>query len=108
MAAQNLPSSNGGTPAVKPAAQPLRVLNPDTAAPLADPARLSTSQRKLRLAEVLLAKAKLGYRIASQTDTEATLVMKGRRRWFGLLGGESETRQITSIDEQGRPHTRPL
>jgi hypothetical protein len=47
-----------------------------------------------------------GYRIESQTDTEATLVMKGHRRWFGMVGGNTETRQITSVDEQARTRTR--
>ena len=45
-------------------------------------------------------------RIESQTDTEATLVMKGHRRWFGMVGGNTETRQITSVDEQGRTRTQ--
>ena len=32
--------------------------------------------------------------------------MKGHRRWFGMVGGNTETRQITSVDEQGRTRTR--
>jgi hypothetical protein len=107
MAAQHLPSSNGGTPAVKAAVQPLHVLDPSGEMPLVDSAQLSTSERKLRLAKILLAKAEQGYRIESQTETEATLVTQGRRRWFGMVGSDPETRQITSIDEQGHTHTRP-
>ena len=32
--------------------------------------------------------------------------MKGHRRWFGMLGGNTETRQITAVDEQGHTRTR--
>ena len=67
---------------------------------------LSTSERKLRLAEILVSKTAQGYRIESQTDTEATLTTKGRRRWFGMVGSNTETREITSVDEQGRTRTR--
>ena len=105
MAAQQLASSNGGAPVVKPAEQLLQVLNPrDEARVVESP--LSTSERKLRLAEILVTKTEQGYRIESQTDTEATLVMKGHRRWFGMLGGNTETRQITTVDEQGHTRTR--
>ena len=105
MAAQQLASSNGGAPVVKPTEQPLQVLNPrDEARVVESP--LSTSERKLRLAEILVTKTEQGYRIESQTDTEATLVMKGHRRWFGMVGGNTETRQITSVDEQGRTRTQ--
>jgi hypothetical protein len=105
MAAQQLASSNGGAPVVKPTEQPLQLLNArDEARVVESP--LSTSERKLRLAEILVTKTEQGYRIESQTDTEATLVMKSHRRWFGMLGGNTETRQITSVDEQGRTRTR--
>jgi hypothetical protein len=33
--------------------------------------------------------------------------MKGRRRWFGMVGSNTEIRESTSIDEQGRTRTRP-
>jgi len=91
MAAQQLASSNGGAPVVEGG--------------VTDPA-LSTSERKQRLADVLATKTEQGYRIESQTDTEAILVMKSQRRWFGMVGGDSEIRQIASVDEQGRTRTR--
>ena len=90
MAAPLLASSNGATPVVKPADQPL-----------------SMSERKRRLAEILVVKSEQGYRIESQTDTEAILSTKGHRRWFGMVGSATETRQITSVDEQGKTRTRP-
>jgi hypothetical protein len=69
---------------------------------------VSLDQRKERLAETLRKKVEQGYQIESQTDTDAILVTKGRRRWFGILGGDAGTRQSTSIDEQGRATTRTL
>ena len=91
MAAQEHASSNGGT----------------TVAKLPEP-QMSMTERKQRLAEVLVTKTAQGYRIESQTDTDATIMMQGRRRWFGLVGSSTENRQITSIDEQGRARTRAL
>jgi hypothetical protein len=95
MAAQEHASSNGGTPIANPARQGLP--------------QLSISERKQRLAETLVAKTEQGYAIESQTDTEATLVTKGQRRWFGMVGSsKAESRQVTSIDEQGRARSRAL
>ena len=91
MAAQQLASSNGSAPVVERGV-------------VASP--LSMSERKQRLADVLATKTEQGYRIESQTDTEATLSTKGQRRWFGMVGSNTETRQITSVDEQGRTRTR--
>jgi hypothetical protein len=82
------PSSNGAKPA------------PDSLVTL--------DQRKELLNATLEQKVGQGYQIESQTDTDAVLVTKGRRRWFGMLGGTAETRQSTSIDEQGRTKTRRL
>jgi hypothetical protein len=91
MAAQQLASSNGSAPVVERGV-------------VASP--LSMSERKQRLADVLATKTEQGYRIESQTDTEAILVMKSQRRWFGMAGGNTEIRQIASVDEQGRTRTR--
>jgi len=77
------------------------------ARPVAD-VPLSLDQRKQRLAELLRTKVEQGFEVESKTDTAATLVTKGRRRWFGILGGDADTRQTTSIDEQGQVRTRPL
>jgi hypothetical protein len=110
MAAQQHASSNGGTSIVKPAEQPSQPLNARAEASVVESPQLSMTERKRRLAEILVAKTEQGYRIESQTDTDATLMMKGRRRrrWFGMGGSNTETRQITSIDEQGRARTRGL
>ena len=107
MAAQEHAGSNGGMPISETAEQPVQQLKTIAEPQVVDSPQLSTSERNVRLAEILVAKTEQGYRIESQTDTEATLVMKSHRRWFGLVGGSSETRQITSVDEQGRTRTRP-
>jgi hypothetical protein len=91
MAAQQLASSNSGAPVVERSV----VESP-----------LTTSERKQLLADVLTSKVEQGYRIESQTDTEAILVMQSQRRWFGMLGGKTEIRQIASVDQQGHTRTR--
>jgi hypothetical protein len=52
----------------------------------------------------LVNKIKYGYEIESRTDTMAILVAKGRWRWFGLFGSDTESRHVTSVD--AREHTR--
>lgn len=46
-----------------------------------------------------------GYRIEAHNDTEAVLLMKGRRRFFNLLGGGEERYRLT-FDEQGHATSR--
>jgi hypothetical protein len=69
---------------------------------------LSLEQRKELFAETLRRKLEQGYEVESQTETEAILVTKGRRRWPGILGSKPDTRQSTSIDEKGQTTTRTL
>jgi hypothetical protein len=89
-----------------PATEP-RLPSPNGARPAPD-SLVSLEQRKERLAKTLYKKVEQGYEIESQTDTDAILVTKGRRRWFGILPGNPDTRQTTSIDERGRATTRTL
>jgi hypothetical protein len=106
VAAQEHARSNGATSAVTAAEQPVQAVNPNAEASVVESPQLSTSERKRRLAEILVTKAEQGYRIESQTDTEATLMTRGHRRWFGLIGSDTETREIVSVDEQGRTRMR--
>ena len=65
--------------------------------------------RRDALAEVIAGKERKGYWVESQSDTEARLIARGRKRWLGLLGGRvPETREIVRVDEQGRPSIEPL
>ena len=106
MATQQFASFNGAIPAVGPAERPVESPVAGADAQVVEPPNLSTAERKVRLAAVLVAKTEQGYEIESQTDTEAVLVTKGRKRWFGMGGNNSSTRQVTSIDEQGNARTR--
>jgi hypothetical protein len=92
MAAPNDASSNGASDEAR----------------VGESALLSTSERKLRLEEILVSKTEQGFKIESQTDTEATLMTKGSRRWFGMIGSSTETREVMSVDEHGRTHTRAV
>ena len=114
MATQQAASSNGATPVLAPIETPVvapieRPVEPTAGgagAQVMEPPSLSTAERKARLAEVLVTKTAQGYEIESQTDTEAILVTKGRKRWFGIGANSASSRQITSIDEQGKARTR--
>jgi hypothetical protein len=56
------------------------------------------------LADAIAGKVRKGYWVESQSDSEARLVMLGRKRWFGLFGGRlPERREILRLDDEGRP-----
>jgi hypothetical protein len=70
---------------------------------------MADDTRKQKLAEMLTEKLEQGYRIESQTDTEAVLFTQSRRHWFGLFaGGGDGARQVISVDEHGTATTRKL
>jgi len=58
-----------------------------------------SERRKQKLARLVTMRAKLGYDVESQTETSAGLVTKGRKRMFGLRGGEEHRTEITLNDE---------
>jgi hypothetical protein len=65
--------------------------------------------RKQKLGQMLETKLEQGYRIESQTDTEAVLFTEGRRSWFGMFGSSAGgARLIISVDEQGAAKTQKL
>lgn len=61
-------------------------------------ARLS---RRQEFERTLQEKRAQGYRIESQDDTQAVLLMKGRRRFFNMFGGVDERYKLT-FDDEGR------
>jgi hypothetical protein len=63
--------------------------------------------RKEELARTLLRKVAQGFEVESETDTQAVLVMKGHRRWFGLTNAPS-VRYEVDVDETGRTSSRRL
>ena len=68
----------------------------------------SDGTRQRQLAVILAAKLEQGYKIESHSDTEAVVVIRGPKRWFGLLPHGPSTRQRISFDDQGRLQTRGL
>jgi hypothetical protein len=69
----------------------------------------TTDARKEKLAQMIETKLGQGYQIESQDDTQAILFTPSRRSWFGLSAGRGESsRQIISVDEQGRATTRKV
>ena len=65
--------------------------------------------REQKLSEMIKSKLEQGYRIESQTATEAVLFTESRRHWFGLFAGRGNgARQVISIDDQGTATTRKL
>lgn len=55
-------------------------------------------ERTQALASTLKSKLAQGYTVESQTDTEAILVIKGRKR---LFGASTDSRQSVRVDESG-------
>ena len=74
---------------------------------LGDPAQNGTDPRKQEFARTLQSKVAQGYEIESQSDTRAVLVMKSRRRMFGLSNKPSNKTEIW-IDETGQARSRGL
>ena len=68
------------------------------------PARIDPKYERARVVE---ARAVLGYRVESLTETRAVLVVKGRKRLFGMRGGVDQKTEVT-INEEGQAVTRDL
>jgi hypothetical protein len=62
--------------------------------------------RKLELARTVKAKLAQGYKLESQGDTDAVLLMRRPRRWF-VFAGESKRYQI-AVDEHGHASSRKI
>ena len=75
--------------------------------PARSPATKDDDARKQELERTLQAKVEQGFTIESQTDAQAVLVIKGRRRWFGLTNTPSVRYEVT-VDEAGRATSRRL
>jgi hypothetical protein len=71
-----------------------------------DGAEPPSDRQKQEFSAMLAEKIAQGYDVESQSDIEAVLVTRGRRRRFG--SSVAGKRQRISIDEQGRLSTRGL
>jgi hypothetical protein len=74
--------------------------------PVRTPAKAPEAVKET-LARTLEEKLKQGFTVESETETQAVLVMKGRRRWFGLTNSPS-VRYEVSVDQAGRATSRRL
>ena len=63
--------------------------------------------RTQKIEQTLEAKRAQGYRVESHDDTQAVLLMRGRRRFLNLRGGE-DVRYLLSFDEQGDAKSRRI
>ena len=63
--------------------------------------------RNEELEQTLKAKRAQGYRIESQDDKQAVLLMRGRRRFFNLFRG-TDIRYRLSFDKQGNATSRKI
>jgi hypothetical protein len=63
--------------------------------------------RRDELTEALYRKVAQGYEIESEDDTHAVVVMKGRRRWFGLANAPRARFELT-LDDRGNAKSRRL
>jgi hypothetical protein len=61
------------------------------------------------LEEAIAIKERRGFRLESQSETEARVIRIGRKRWFGIFGGRlPETREILRVDEHGQTTVEQL
>jgi hypothetical protein len=62
---------------------------------------------KYELARVVEARTVLGYKVESLSETRAVLVVKGRKRLFGMRGGQDHRTEVT-INDEGQAVKRDL
>jgi hypothetical protein len=67
----------------------------------------TTDSDNAELKRVIEARVLMGYRVESLSETRAILVVNGRKRMFGLRGGDEKRTEVT-INDQGRAITRNL
>jgi hypothetical protein len=67
----------------------------------------ATIDPKYELARVVEARAVMGYKVESLSETRAVLVVKGRKRFLGMRGGKDQRTEIT-INDEGRAVTRDI
>ena len=68
---------------------------------------LLATDSKSELARVIEARTVQGYKVESLSETRAVLVVKGRKRLFGMRSGVDQRSEVT-INAEGRAVTRNL
>jgi hypothetical protein len=55
------------------------------------------------LEEAIAVRLRQGYWVESQSESEARLIRRGRKRWFAVFGSRlPERREIVRVDSRGR------
>jgi hypothetical protein len=54
------------------------------------------------LEEAIAGRLRKGFWIESQSETEARLVRRGRKRWLAVGGRLPERREVVRVDSEGR------
>lgn len=67
----------------------------------ADADSVGLDARREALAGLIAGKVKQGYWVESQTDTEARLIARSRKKWLGFGARLPEKRERAKVDEQG-------
>jgi cold shock CspA family protein len=73
----------------------------DVAPAGSDPAVGLEARRDL-LAVLIASKQEQGYWVESQSDTEARLIARNRKRWLAVGARRPEKRELAKVDENGR------
>ena len=70
---------------------------------------MKTKTRAEWLQEAIAFKERRGFRVESQSETEARVIGRNRKRWFGIFEGRlPETREILRVDERGQTTVEQL
>jgi hypothetical protein len=81
--------------------------SPDSAAKAATTNGKPAGEPNPELARVIEARVLQGYRLESLSEERAVLVVKGRKRLFGMRGGQDKKTELR-IGEHGRVVTRNI
>ena len=63
---------------------------------------IGLDERRSALDALIATKLQQGYWVESQSDTEARLIARNRKSWFGIGSRLPEKRKLAKVDEQGR------
>ena len=69
---------------------------------------IGLDERRDALTALIASKEQQGYWVESQTDTEARLIARSRKSWFGVGARRPEKRELAKVDEQGRTSVERL
>jgi cold shock CspA family protein len=72
------------------------------------PEAIGLAERSNALAGLIASKERQGYRVESQSETEARLIARNRKAWFIVGARLPEKRELATVDEQGKTNIERL